>query len=82
MWDEQFEQILRRHLPFLPAAEALAGDLPLREYGLDSLGVVELLSALERGYDVRFTDDALTMESFENPAVLWETVSGLAAPVA
>nr|WP_316525164.1 phosphopantetheine-binding protein [Kitasatospora sp. K002] len=77
MWDETFEETLRGFLPFLPPGEALAEDTPLREFGLDSLGTIELLGRLEAAYDIRFLDDALTLETFETPAVLWKTVSGL-----
>ncbi len=77
MWDNQFETSLRRHLPFIAPEETLAPGSNLRDFGLDSLGTVELLAALESAYDVRFTDDALTMESFETPEVLWSTQSTL-----
>lgn len=77
MWDQQFEDVLRRHLPFLPAGEGLAGDASLRDLGLDSLGTVELLAELESAYGVRFVDDALSLETFETPAVLWETLCEL-----
>jgi acyl carrier protein len=77
MWDEQFEVLLRGHLPFLDAGEELQPDLSLREFGLDSLGVVDLLVSLEDAYSVRFVDDALSMDAFESPAVLWDTVFSL-----
>ncbi|GAA1957239.1 phosphopantetheine-binding protein [Kitasatospora viridis] len=77
MWDEKFEETLRRFLPFLAPGEQLADDAPLRDLGLDSLGTVELLGTLENAYDIRFLDDALTRETFETPAVLWKTVAGL-----
>ncbi|MFE9425675.1 phosphopantetheine-binding protein [Kitasatospora sp. NPDC006697] len=77
MWDQTFEETLRRFLPFLPPGEELAEDTPLRDLGLDSLGTVELLGNLEGAYDVRFLDDALTPETFATPAVLWKTVAGL-----
>ncbi len=77
MWDEKFEEALRRFLPFLPPGEELANATSLRELGLDSLGTVELLSTLESAYDIRFLDDALTLATFETPAVLWQTVAGL-----
>jgi acyl carrier protein len=75
MWDEQFEEILRSHLPFLPAGEPLLENSNLRDLGLDSMGTVELLAALEGAYRVRFMDDALTMENFAAPGVLWATLS-------
>lgn len=80
MWDKQFDELLRRHLPFLSAEEPLEEDTPLRELGLDSLAMVELLAALEGAYQVRFTDDALTLANFETPGVLWKTLSAMLQP--
>ena len=74
MWDEQFEELLRRYLPFLAPEDPIEGDTRLRDFGLDSLGMVELLAQLEAAYDVRFVDDALTLETFETPDVLWKTL--------
>lgn len=79
MWDERFEITVRKFLPFLPAEEPLDGDLPLRDLGLDSLGAVELLAALESGYQTRFTDEALSLESFATAAVLWRTLTEMTA---
>lgn len=75
MWDNQFEELLRQYLPFLSAGEPLTADTPLREFGLDSLAMVELLSSLENTYQVRFEDDALTLDTFESPGVLWKALS-------
>jgi acyl carrier protein len=77
MWDSTFDETLRSYLPFLPAEEALTTETPLREYGLDSLATVELLSVLEQSYNVRFEDDALNLETFENPGRLWTTLAAL-----
>ncbi|GLY44353.1 hypothetical protein Amsp01_103760 [Amycolatopsis sp. NBRC 101858] len=77
MWDSTFDETLRSYLPFLPAEEALTAETPLREYGLDSLATVELLSVLEQSYNVRFEDDALNLETFENPGRLWTTLAAL-----
>jgi len=82
MWDTQFEHILRRYLPFLPADETLDAGGALRDLGLDSLGTVELLAELESGYGVRFVDDALSMDTFATPGVLWATLAAMAAPAA
>ncbi|MBB4689952.1 acyl carrier protein [Paractinoplanes abujensis] len=59
----------------MEADDVLAADTQLRDFGLDSLGVVELLSSLERTYDVRFVDDALHIDNFATPQVLWSTLS-------
>jgi acyl carrier protein len=75
MWDEEFEALLRSQLPFLPADEELSPELPLREFGLDSLGVVELLVSLETSFGFRLADDDLCMGTFSTPAALWEVLS-------
>jgi [acyl-carrier-protein] S-malonyltransferase len=75
MWDVQFEALLRSYLPFLPADEELRPELALREFGLDSLGVVDLLVSLESAYDIRLADDHLCMDTFSTPAVLWNALS-------
>nr|5CZD_B Chain B, Acyl-carrier-protein [Streptomyces halstedii]7F2R_B Chain B, Acyl-carrier-protein [Streptomyces halstedii]7F2R_D Chain D, Acyl-carrier-protein [Streptomyces halstedii] len=80
MWDAQFENLLRRYLPFLSADQPLEQDINLRDIGLDSLGTVELLSELENTYDVHFQDEALTKETFETPGVLWKTLSQMVEP--
>jgi acyl carrier protein len=82
MWDNQFEELLRRYLPYLPAGEKLAENSALRDFGLDSLAMVELLSALEGTYDIRFADDALTLETFETAGTLWRTLSASPQPTA
>lgn len=77
MWDEQFETLLRKQLSFLPPDEPITGDTQLRDYGLDSLGMVELLAGLEAAYDVHFRDEALSLEIFETPQLLWDALQGL-----
>ncbi|MCF3137264.1 MULTISPECIES: phosphopantetheine-binding protein [Streptomyces] len=79
MWDDQFEGLIRPHLGFLPEDAPFTKDLDLRDAGLDSLGIVDLLIEIENAYDVKFTDDALSMETFSTPDALWRTLSGLRA---
>jgi acyl carrier protein len=80
MWDEKFENLLRRQLPFLSPGEALTEQARLADLGLDSMGTVELMAALEREYGVRFADEALDLDNFATPGVLWGTVSQLTQP--
>jgi acyl carrier protein len=75
VWDPSFETLLREHLLFIGPDEQLLEDADLRELGLDSIGVVELLTTLERSYDVRFNDEELNPKIFESPGVLWRTLS-------
>ncbi|MEV6118644.1 phosphopantetheine-binding protein [Streptomyces sp. NPDC052109] len=77
MWDDQFEQILRPFLPFLPPQEELTPDAELKDLGLDSLGTVQLLGTLEEAYQLRFRDSALTMDTFRTPGVLWDTMQSM-----
>jgi acyl carrier protein len=78
-WDEKFETILRGHLPFLPAGEPLDPGQDLRAAGLDSLGAVDLLVALESAYGVRLAEEAMSMDTFATPAALWNTIRRPAA---
>ncbi|MFJ6486750.1 MULTISPECIES: acyl carrier protein [unclassified Streptomyces] len=82
MWDDKFEDMVRGYLPFFGDDEAFTSDIELRDLGLDSLGTVELLAQLENAYDVRFQDDALSLETFRTPGVLWKALSGLLQPAA
>ncbi|MFI7406894.1 acyl carrier protein [Streptomyces sp. NPDC049541] len=78
-WDKNFEELLRGYLPFLDASEPLEADTDLRISGLDSLGAVELLGSLEGAYGIHFVNEALSLDTFATPAVLWETVTRLQA---
>lgn len=82
MWDQQFEEILREYLPFLSAEEGLEDNTGLRDLGLDSMGIVEMLAALEGAYGVRFLDEVLTVDTFATPGVLWATLSEMTAQAA
>ena len=68
--DKNFEELLRGYLPFLDAAEPLEADTDLRNSGLGSL---------EGAYGIRFVNEALSLDTFATPAVLWETVTRLQA---
>ncbi|GGK09019.1 hypothetical protein GCM10011583_46290 [Streptomyces camponoticapitis] len=77
MWDESFEQLLRKQIPLLEPNEELTAELSLRDFGLDSMGMVSLLSSLEDTYGVRFVDDALDTENFATPGTLWKTLEAM-----
>lgn len=78
-WSEDFESVLREHLPGLAAEERLSSEVPLVRYGLDSMGTVTLLVALESALDVQFPDEALVPETFETADQLWKQASRLLA---
>ena len=77
LWGVKNLDFLRRFLPFLNAEDSLTEQASLRDLGLDSMGTVELLAVLESGYRVRFRDEALTLENFATPGILWTTLSAM-----
>lgn len=75
----KFQDILRPHLPYADSAD-LASTHELASLGLDSMGVVQLLTDLEEGYEVELPDEILNEETFETVGSLWRAVSALAPP--
>ncbi|MFC4517274.1 phosphopantetheine-binding protein [Streptomyces ehimensis] len=55
--------------------EELSDELSLRDYGLDSLGMVQLLGALENDYQLRFTEELLRINTFQTPTSLWKAIT-------
>lgn len=82
-WDAPFEEILRGALPRLTDDRPLESELPLDEYGLDSMATIDTLLRVEDHYRVSFPDTALTSVTFATPGNLWAVLSGLrgTAPV-
>ncbi|MDW5324880.1 phosphopantetheine-binding protein [Plantactinospora sp. KLBMP9567] len=81
-WPPAFEEVLRAHLPETTTDVPLSATDTLFELGLDSFGTVELLVALESGFDVSFPDEALTAETFATVGSLWAALSELLPPAA
>lgn len=61
---EIFEKILRPHLRFLPADEALDPLVGLGELGLDSMASINLLFDLEQAFEISVPDEAIDEETF------------------
>ncbi|WP_329333161.1 phosphopantetheine-binding protein [Streptomyces sp. NBC_00663] len=78
LWDERFEQLLRSGLPLLPHGATIPADRPLIDLGLDSVGVVALVTGIEDTYDVTFGDEILDVELFSSALYLWQTLRRLA----
>lgn len=76
MWSEAFEKIVRSHLT-LPAEAPVPADDLLADHGLDSMGTVTLLVALEQEFAVTFPDDLLVPETFATAGALWAALRGL-----
>jgi acyl carrier protein len=77
-WPSRFESVLRQYLPLLGDDERLAPDTWLTDLGLDSLGVVSLLSELADGFGLVLDEESLDPALFATPASLWAAVA--AAP--
>jgi acyl carrier protein len=80
-WDPAFDSVLRPHLKRLDPDERITPQLDLRSTGLDSLGLVELLVAVEDTFGVEFPDELLTAHTFRTPATLWAAVANLRTEV-
>jgi hypothetical protein len=78
-WPQEFESVLREALPGLEPGAPLVGEVPLVQYGLDSMGTVTLLIALESALDVQFPDEVLRPETFESADTLWKQAHHLLA---
>jgi len=65
--------------PYLtkPGPGPLRADADLVKLGLDSLGVVSILTDVEDAFGVEFPDETLNMTTLETPSALWSVVVGL-----
>jgi acyl carrier protein len=76
-WPQQFEAVLRAHVP------SLAGDVPIEPHaslfdlGLDSLATVALLVGIEDAFGIMIPDEDLSPNTFATPMDLWAVVGRL-----
>jgi acyl carrier protein len=54
-WNRTFETVLRRGLPALERDTDLATDVPMEQYGLDSLALIGIVSDLEQSFGINLT---------------------------
>ncbi|MFI9100380.1 acyl carrier protein [Streptomyces fildesensis] len=73
-WDTAFDEVLRTSLPLLKQGEELLPGTPLSEYGLDSMGMMQLIARLETSHGVSFPPGTMPSSAFANPGVLWGMV--------
>lgn len=75
---DELDAILHEHLPRVGPEQDISPDLELvAEGGLDSLGMVGLVVALEEEFAVAIPDDRLGAEMFATPSSLWQSVRDL-----
>lgn len=74
-----FCQTVLAHLPYADSDELAATD-ELAALGLDSMGVVQLLTDLEDAYGLELPDEMITEETFQTVGSLWQAVGELIAP--
>ncbi|WP_406430409.1 phosphopantetheine-binding protein [Streptomyces sp. NBC_00631] len=58
------EILLRKQLPHITESTAIGPDDPLAGFGLDSLGMVQLVVQLEEICSIEFSDHVLVPETF------------------
>ena len=75
-WPEQFEEVLRKHLP-LAAADDIAPDAVLADLGLGSLELVSLLLNIEDTFVITVPDELLMPATFATAGSLWSAVAPL-----
>lgn len=74
-----FCKTLLAHLPYAASDELTATD-DLAALGLDSMGVVQLLTDIEETYGLELPDELLSEETFMTVGSLWEAVSEVVEP--
>jgi acyl carrier protein len=78
-WNDSFVQTLRAQIPHLPAADELSPATDLYDFGLDSMGSVQLLIGLEEALDIIIPDDMLTADTFRTAGSIWTLVQAVNA---
>lgn len=74
-----FLEILIAHLPYA-LGDRIAGDDDLAALGLDSMGVVQLVTDLEETFGFELPDELLTEDTFATAGTLWAAVAEFVAP--
>jgi acyl carrier protein len=77
--DPRLEEVLRPHLVLLEVSAPITPDLVLRDAGVDSLALIELLINIEQVFEIEFPDELLVADTFSTPRALWQAISKLSA---
>lgn len=78
-WPPEFERMLRAELPSLEPDAGVPENQPLTELGMDSLGIVALISEAEEIFGVELDDRLDDLRLFSTAGYLWKTIAELRA---
>ncbi|QUQ64976.1 phosphopantetheine-binding protein [Kutzneria sp. CA-103260] len=73
-WDSRFETTIRDNVKGLSPDTPLTPELDLTALGLSSLGMVQLLMALENAFGIQVADEQLDFKIFTSVSGLWRTL--------
>jgi acyl carrier protein len=74
-WNAKFEGVLRRSLPGLGTDAVPAADIPMQAYGLDSIALMGMVSALESEFGISLTGQLAVPVRTLTAGHLWGIVS-------
>lgn len=77
MLEPALSQILRTHARYMANSTDIDQDMPLAKLGVDSLGIIELIVAIEDRFDLEIPPQQVTPETFATPASIWELLCRL-----
>lgn len=80
-WNPTFETVLQRGLPGLAKDKAPVADEPLETYGLDSLALIGIVSALESAFGVSLAGQIIVPVRTLTAGQLWGIVAAALQPV-
>lgn len=79
-WNPTFEKILRQGLPGLEQDKAPATDVPMESYGLDSMALIGIVSALEATFRVSLAGQVTVPVHTLTAGQLWGILSAAQQP--
>jgi hypothetical protein len=79
-WNAKFEDVLRQGLPGLGKDKEAAADVPMEAYGLDSMALIGIVSALESAFRVSLAGQVVVPVHALTAGQLWGILSAALAP--
>lgn len=79
-WNSTFESVLRQSLPGLGKDKAPEAGVPMEAYGLDSLALIGIISALESRFGVSLAGQVVVPVHTITAGQLWGILSAALQP--